>query len=138
MDQPKRHWTPEEDQLLMEIVQDYIDNGKTKKKAFEAAARKINRSSGTCSHRYYARLNNKPSQISLEDCITYLQKGTMSLRENQLLVHEKQQLLLQQRELKKKYVAYSEKQEKLTSLLSVLKEAQAFEQNGISPSPLIH
>jgi Myb-like DNA-binding domain len=140
MEKKKRPWTEEEDQLILEVVQTSIEKGQSKRDAFEKAAAKIKRSPGTCSHRYYTKLHKQPSEISLESCIAFLQKGMRGgeEKENKLLLNEKEKLLLKQNELKKRYIAYSEKHEKLKAMLSLLKEAEVLDKNPGLPSPIIH
>lgn len=105
MDKKRRHWTPEEEQTVKEIVQNYMDKGKSKRKAFEEAARMIDRSPGTCSHRYYSKIHKKQVEFSLEMCIAFLKQGLNddSTKENLQLLNEKERLLLEQKELKKNY-----------------------------------
>lgn len=140
MEKKKRLWTEEEDQLILEIVQSYEEKGKFKREAFEEVSVKINRSPGTCSHRYYTKLNKQTAKISLESCIPFLQREMRrsEQKENKLLLKEKEDLLLKQDELKKRYIAHSEQHEKLKAMLSLLKEAEAFDRNAGFPSPIIH
>ncbi|WRP05386.1 hypothetical protein U9J35_15900 [Rossellomorea aquimaris] len=136
----KRPWTEEEDQLILEVVQTSIEKGKSKREAFEKAAAKIKRSPGTCSHRYYTKINKKPAEISLESCIAFLQREMRGSeeKENKHLLNEKEKLLLKQNELKKRYMAHSEKHQKLKAMLSLLKEAEVLDKNAGLPSPIIH
>jgi hypothetical protein len=140
MEKKKRLWTEDEDQLILEVVQSYREKGKSKREAFEEAALKIKRSPGTCSHRYYTKLNKQTSKVSLESCIAFLQREMRGSeqKENKLLLNEKEELLLKQDELKKRYIAYSEKHKKLKAMLSLLKEAEALDKNAGLPSPIIH
>ena len=105
MNHSRRLWTPEEDRLLKETVQDFVKEGKPKREAFEEAARLIKRSPGTCSQRYYSKLSKKPAEMSLEMCISFLQGGLNSdyAKEHHDLIKEKEQLLVEQMWLKRKY-----------------------------------
>jgi len=83
-------WTNEEENLLTEMVESYLQKKKTKKEAFDVVANILNRSSSACKARYlkieklYSKsndiknitqhLNLSPTITSLEDIISYLKK----------------------------------------------------------------
>ncbi|NMH69823.1 hypothetical protein HF072_13620 [Bacillus sp. RO3] len=135
----KRLWTTEEDELLDKVVQDYVKRGKSKRMGFEAVARKIHRSPGTCSHRYYTRIHQPSNEMTMESCIAFLQRSFTGdgIAEKQLLMKEKAELLFKQNELKKKYAAYTEKHEKLKAMLNLLEKAEELDK-GDSLPPVIH
>ncbi|MGR3765161.1 hypothetical protein [Rossellomorea sp. NS-SX7] len=144
MNSSKKSWTESEEKLLMNTVHSYLDRGLPKKEAFKEVAAKINRSAATCSHRYYAIRKTQPSEmndslITLQDCIQFLndtQQPETLTQENESLKKEKRELLQVQKQLKERYITLMGKHEKLQQLLSIIKEAENYEE---PPSaPVIH
>lgn len=144
MNSSKRGWTESEDKLLMNTVHSFLKRGLTKIEAFKEVAVKINRTASTCSRHYYAIRNTQLSEaddslITLQDCIRFLkdrQQPETLTQENELLKKEKQELLQVQKQLKDRYGKLLGKHEKLQQLLSIIKEAENYEE---PPSaPVIH
>ncbi|WP_173106947.1 hypothetical protein [Bacillus sp. KH172YL63] len=120
MEKKKCPWTPAEEKLLKEIVQDHIERGKSKKEAFIAASSKINRSPGTCSQRYYKKINSYQTNLTLEACIEFLRQA----HAHRQLLKERDDLLSRQTEMKKQYHTQRDYYEKMMDLLSILKKAE--------------
>jgi RsfA family transcription factor len=146
MKSSKKGWTETEETLLMEIVQSYMDNGISKKAAFEEVSAKINRTPATCSHHYYAirkkhPISSEDAAITLEDCIHYLidrtrQQDTL-IGENKMLKKEIQELQLVQKRLRDRYSKLSGQQKKLQQLLSIIKDAENYTESPVI-TPVIH
>ncbi|MEL3973961.1 hypothetical protein AAEO50_16885 [Rossellomorea oryzaecorticis] len=144
MNSSRKGWTDYEEKLLFDTVHSYSEQGLSKKAAFKEVSAKINRSTATCSHHYYAirkrrETASNDAPLTLEDCIHFLlsmqEPGTVS-EEKKRLQKEKDELLQVQKELKGRFDRLLKKQEKLRQLLSILKEAENFAE---APSgPVIH
>ncbi|WP_175990917.1 hypothetical protein [Bacillus sp. Marseille-Q1617] len=144
MKSSRKGWTEPEEKLLVDTVDSFTGKGLSKKAAFEEVAAKINRTTATCSHHYYAiRKKKAPSSdgapLTLHDCIHFLknmQHPDSLAGENQRLQKEKKELLHAQKELKVRYESLLKKQKKMQQMLSILKEAERYGEP--SPKPIIH
>jgi RsfA family transcription factor len=140
----RKGWTEPEEKLLVDTVDSFAGKGHSKKAAFEEVAAKINRSTATCSHHYYAIKKKKTqatdvSHLILQDCIHFLknmQQPDSLTEENERLQKEKKELLHTQKELKVRYESLLKKQKKMQQLLSILKEAERYSES--SSGHLIH
>lgn len=56
----KRNWSDQEDQMLIDKVTQYTQEGKTQLEAFQDAAEEIGRTSAACGYRWNAKLRNYP------------------------------------------------------------------------------
>ncbi|QTC43625.1 hypothetical protein I7V34_10490 [Bacillus sp. V3] len=144
MNSSRRGWTDSEEKLLIETVDSFLGKGLAKKAAFQEVAAKINRTTATCSHHYYSIRKKKApvtddSPLTLQDCIQCLkniQQPDSLAGENDRLQKEKKELLYAQKALKVRYESLLKKQKKLQQLLSILKEAEHY--NEASSKPVIH
>jgi RsfA family transcription factor len=144
MNSSRKGWTDSEEKLLIETVDSFVAKGFTKNAAFQEAAEKMNRTTATCSHHYYAiRKKNATaadsSPLTLQACIHFLknmQQPDTLPGENERLQQEKKELLHDQKKLKGRYESLLKKQKKLQQLLSILKEAEHY--GEASSKPVIH
>jgi RsfA family transcription factor len=52
----RENWTPEDDKILIQLVQQFVHEGKTQLAAFEEAAEQLRRSSAACAFRWNSKL----------------------------------------------------------------------------------
>lgn len=124
-------WTEEEDSLLVNTVLQFIRDGKTQLNAFEQVGEKLNRTSAACGYRWNAELRKQykeeiemakkernekkrhsrphslqrsiPVQnLSIDDCISFLQSFQETNKDIKLLQNENEHLKNQYQELKNK------------------------------------
>ncbi|MXQ53759.1 hypothetical protein GSM42_08485 [Shimazuella sp. KC615] len=133
-----RRWTPEEDQLLSELVLYTISQGGTQLTAFSEVGKKIGRTAGACGFRWNAVLRGQNptsySEAKKKRVYTQLEKKRKSKVDTfseaiDLLKHTEQAWIKQQKEIAKLTQSIAKTKQKVDG---IKKDNQKFQQENNS------
>ncbi|MBD1381246.1 RsfA family transcriptional regulator [Metabacillus arenae] len=145
----KDAWTKENDLLLAETVNRYIQEGRPQSAAFEKVGDILSRTSGACGYRWNAKvrkhyggstaaarepaaLKEKDKKISMTDCVSFLESYSQGERmevENSQLKSRNKALLEKNRSLTEKLKAVQNKlasvEKEYRTIVTVIEQAKS-------------
>ena len=106
-------WKESDDQLFVELVNEYCQNGDSKADAFRMAAKKLGRTESACQTRYHTKKTVAVEEgLSIEKVIQYLKTAP-----DLLLLSENHALSLENKQLEESNIALTQKWEEATQQL---------------------